>query len=498
MLHGLKVELVHHLFEAQVQRTPGAIAITSEQEKITYCELNQRANQLANYLKTLGVEPEMPVGICMQRSIEMIVGLLGILKAGGAYVPLDPSYPQERLAFMLEDAQVPIFLTQSTLEKQLPEHQAQVVCIDRDWGEIAKQSQETPVSCTNPAHLIYIIYTSGSTGKPKGVAVEHHAVKRLVMDTNYIQIDPSDVIAQVSNCSFDAATFEIWGALVNGAQLVIIDKDIALAPRAFAELLCQKKITTLFLTTALFNLLAREVPSAFHVLKHVLFGGEAVDIRWVREVLNHGSPQRLLHVYGPTESTTFTSWYLVQEIAENATTIPIGCPVSNTDCYLLDETLHPVPIGSPGELYIGGIGLARGYVNRPELTAERFIPNPFAKKGTRNCLLSERLYKTGDLARYLPDGNIEYLGRIDHQVKIRGFRIELGEIESVLRHHQSIQDCVVIVREDTPGNKGIVAYVAAAPALSPTGSELRQYLQQRLPEYMVPSAFVVQPQLPLT
>jgi amino acid adenylation domain-containing protein len=510
MLNGLKFNLVHQLFESQTQRTPDKTAVVSEHGQITYSELNQRANQLANYLNKLGVGPEVPIAICMHRSIEMVVGLLGILKAGGVYVPLDSSYPKERLAFMLEDAQAPVLLTQSTLVQKLPEHQAQVVYLDKDWGAIAQQSQETPTSCISPAHLIYIIYTSGSTGTPKGVAVEHQAVTRLVMDTNYIQIESSDVIAQVSNCSFDAATFEIWGALLNGAQLVIIDKDLALAPQAFAELLEQRQITTLFLTTALFNLLAREVPSAFHSLKHLLFGGEAVDPKWVREVLKHGQPQRLLHVYGPTENTTFTTWYLVQEIAEHATTVPIGRPISNTECYLLDETLKPVPVGAPGELYIGGIGLARGYLNRPELTAERFIPNPLSGNGEWGMgngeksstpdsrLLTPLLYKTGDLARYLSDGNIEYLGRIDHQVKIRGFRIELGEIEALLRQYKAVQDCVVIVREDMPRNKRIVAYIAAAPELAPTGNELRQYVQQQLPEYMVPSAFVVLPQLPLT
>jgi amino acid adenylation domain-containing protein len=496
MVNEFKVELVQQLFETQAQRTPDAIAVVSEQGRISYCELNQRANQLAHYLRMLGVESEVPIGICMHRSIDMIIGLLGIVKAGAAYVPLDPTYPQERLAFMLEDAQVSVILTQSALEQKLPEHQAQVICLDTDWGAIAQQSQENPILHSTPEDVIYIIYTSGSTGKPKGVAVEHRAVIRLVVDTNYIQIESSDVMAQVSNCSFDAATFEIWGALLNGAQLVMIDKEIALAPQAFAGLLEQQKITILFLTTALFNLFAREVPSAFHSLKCLLFGGEAVDVKWVRAVLKHRPPQQLLHVYGPTESTTFTSWYLVEQVPEEATTIPIGRPIANTECYLLDERLQPVPVGVPGELYIGGIGLARGYVNRPELTAERFIS--IIQQGTANLPASQRLYRTGDLARYLPDGNIEYLGRIDHQVKIRGFRIELGEIESLLRQYKTVQDCVVIVREDTPGNKRIVAYIAADPALSPTGGELRQYLQQRLPEYMLPSAFVVQSQLPLT
>jgi amino acid adenylation domain-containing protein len=371
--------------------------------------------------------------------------------------------------------------------------------------------------------LAYVIYTSGSTGKPKGVAVPHKAVNRLVFNTNYINLDSSDKIAQASNTSFDAATFEIWGALLHGAQLVGISRDVTLSPHDFALQLGQEGITVLFLTTALFQQLARDVPQAFESLRYLLFGGETVDSRWVKKILKKGPPKQLLHVYGPTEGTTFSSFYCVQEVPEEATSLPIGRPITNTQIYLLDRQLKPVPIGVPGELYIGGDGLARGYFNRPDLTEQQFIPNPFSKeKGKRKkeketeedssvlpftfCLLPscERLYKTGDLARYRPDGNIEFLGRIDNQVKIRGFRIELGEIEAVLNQHPAVRETVVIVQEDIPGDKLLVAYIVPNQEQAPTveaqsfASLLRQFLKEKLPGYMVPSAYMILNSLPLT
>src|SRR5919199_263585 len=483
---------IHQLFEAQSERTPDAVAGVFESEQLSYCELNRRANKIAHHLRSLGVRPDVLVGICVERSLEIVVGLLGILKAGGAYVPLDPAYPQERLAFMLEDSQVPILLTQQRLVDRLPSHQAHVVCLDSDWEAIAQQSQENPKSAVTAENLAYVIYTSGSTGKPKGVCVSHRAVNRLVLNTNYVKLEPSDRVAQASNCSFDAATFEIWGALLQGARLIGIAKDIVLSPQNFATQIREQGISVLFLTTALFNQLAREVPWAFHSIRHLLFGGEAVEPRWVKAVLQHEPPQRLLHVYGPTESTTFTSWHWVQNVPEGATTIPIGRPIANTQIYLLDNQLQPVPIGVPGELYIGGDGLARGYLNRPELNTEKFIPNPFSKAS------GARLYKTGDLARYLSDGNIEFLGRLDNQVKIRGFRIELGEIEAVLSQHPAVDETVVVVREDVPGNKRLVAYLVVNQATAPTMPQLQQFLKQKLPEYMVPSAYVLLDALPLT
>ena len=507
---------IHQLFAAQVERSPDAVAVVFEDEQLTYRELNCRANQLAHHLQKLGVGPEVLVGICVERSVKMVVGLLGILKAGGAYVPLDPTYPQERLSFMLEDAQVTVLLTQQCLLEELPKHCVQVVCLDTSWRfelvsdrdgvasgkaipnqkalptAISQESEQNPDNRVSARNLAYVIYTSGSTGKPKGVAVSHQAVNRLVCNTNYVNLEPKDVVAQVSNCSFDAATFEIWGALLHGARLVGIARDVALSPNDFAAQLLSHGISVLFLTTALFNQLVKEVPSAFNSVQHLLFGGEAVDPRWIKQVLKNEPPQRLLHVYGPTESTTFASWHLVPDVPFGSTTIPIGRPVSNTQIYLLDAQFVPVPIGVPGELYIAGAGLARGYLNRPDLTAERFIPNPFSNEP------GSRLYKTGDNARYLPDGNIEFLGRIDQQVKIRGFRIELGEVEAVLVQHRSVRTAVVIAWEDMPGKKRLVAYLVAREQPAPPITELRSFLKKKLPDYMVPSAFIILDALPLT
>jgi amino acid adenylation domain-containing protein len=446
---------IHQLFEEQVERSPNAVAVVFEGEQLTYRELNTRANQLAHYLQTLGVGAEVLVGICVERSLEMVVGLLGILKAGGAYVPLDPDYPQERLSFMFADTQLKVLLTQEKLVESLIPNQARVVCLDTHWQSISLENQNNFNSTVSSENLSYVIYTSGSTGTPKGVAVTHQAVNRLVKNTNYIQLTPSDRVAQAANIAFDAATFEIWGALLSGAKLVIITKSVLLSPPEFAFNIHYHQISVLFLTTALFNQLASFVPQAFSSLRCLLFGGEAVDPKWVQQVLDKGAPQQLLHVYGPTENTTFSSWYLVEDLPTTATTIPIGRAISNTQIYLLDQNLQPVPVGVPGELHIGGAGLARGYLNRPELTKEKFIPNPYSNES------GERLYKTGDRVRYLSDGNIEFLGRIDNQVKIRGYRIELGEIEAVLNQHPDVQETVVIDREDIPGDKRLVAYIVS-------------------------------------
>ncbi len=504
---------IHQLFEAQVERNPDAVAVVFYDQQLTYGELNARANKIAHYLRSLGVGPGVRVGIYVERSLLMAIALLGILKAGAAYVPLDSAYPQERLSFMLEDASVSVLLTQQQwVEKS--KHRVQVVSLDTDWEVISRENQENPNTCVTSDDLAYVIYTSGSTGKPKGVAVPHRAVIRLLYNTNYIKLEPNDKVAQASNASFDAATFEIWGALLHGAQLVVMTKDVVLSPRYFAAYIQKYEISVLFLTTALFNEMARVVPQAFCSVRHLLFGGEAVDPRCVLEVLRNGSPQRLLHVYGPTESTTFSTWYLVQTVPEEVTTLPIGRPISNTQVYVLDQNLQPVPIGVKGELYIGGDGLAQGYINRPELTQEKFIPNPFLKSDEFKVMSYEleenssiqnskplsvasvatqsqnpnlsRLYKTGDIVRILRDGNIEFVGRQDNQVKIRGFRIELGEIEAVLLQHPSVRETVVTITEDVTDDKSIVAYVVQNQNQTLTIAELRRYLKHKLPDYMIP------------
>uniref|UniRef100_A0A2P1CZF5 AptA n=2 Tax=unclassified Phormidium TaxID=2609805 RepID=A0A2P1CZF5_9CYAN len=487
---------IHQLFAAQVEKTRENIAVVFCESQITYQELNHRSNKLAHYLQSLGVGAEVLVGICVERSIEMIVGLLGILKAGGAYLPLDPTYPQERLSFMLSDSQAQVILTGQKFVKQFTDSKVKVVCLDTDKESIDQQSQENPHSEVTSENLAYVIYTSGSTGTPKGVAVPHRAVNRLVCNTNYVQLDSSDSIAQASNFSFDAATFEIWGALLHGAKLVIIPKNIVLSPQHFATCIHEQKISVLFLTPALFNQLASIVPQAFKDLRYLIIGGDALDPKSVKTVLQNGPPQRLINGYGPTESTTFSCWYLVLSVAEGMTNLPIGRPISNTQIYILNSKLQPVPIGVPGELYIGGDGLARGYLNARELTAERFITNPISnsKLKTQNS----KLYKTGDLARFLPDGNIEFLGRVDNQVKIRGFRIELGEIEARLSQHPDVQQAVVIAREDIPGDKQLVAYIVPNQKLEALNPSIKSFLEEKLPNYMVPAVFVMLDSLPLT
>ncbi|MHC5738119.1 non-ribosomal peptide synthetase [Nostoc sp.] len=488
---------IHQLFEEKVQQYPDSIAVNFANEQLTYQELNTRSNQLAHHLQKIGVGSEVLVGICILQSIEMIIGLLGILKAGGAYVPLDPSYPQERLNFMLEDAQVSVLLTQENLLKHFEGFLKPIISIDKDWEIITQEKQENPKKDLNSDNLAYVIYTSGSTGKPKGVAVPHKAVNRLVCNTNYIKLLPSDKVAQASNVSFDAATFEIWGALLNGAQLVGISKDVTLSPHELALQLREKGIDVLFLTTALFQQIYRDVPQGFASLKYLLFGGETVDLRWIKKIIKNGAPKHLIHVYGPTENTTFSSYDYVKELP-SATSLPIGRPITNTQIYILDPHLQLVPIGVTGELYIGGEGLAREYLNRPELTTKHFIPHPFSNNP------KTRLYKTGDLARYLPDGNIEFLGRIDNQVKIRGFRIELSEIEAVLNQYPAVRETVVLAVEDVPDGKYLVAYIVMKQEQIPMqdvqgfASLLRQFLKEKLPEYMVPRAYMVLESLPLT
>jgi natural product biosynthesis luciferase-like monooxygenase protein/amino acid adenylation domain-containing protein len=487
---------IHEEFAEVARRHGGRVAVVCGNRRLTYAELNERADGLARRLRVLGVGAGALVGVCTERSIEMVVGMLGVLKAGGAYVPLDPSHPLERLSFMLDDAKAHVLLTQSNLSEKFSDYWGYTINLDAEWdsaddGEAGGEDAGA-WRVAGAENLAYIIYTSGSTGTPKGVAVPHRAVHNLVTSTNYVRLEESDVVAQVSNSSFDAATFEVWGALLCGARLVIIDKDVALSPGEFAAQLEEHGVTTLFLTTALFNHMASELPSAFRGLRHLLFGGEAVDPKWVREVLEKGRPARLLHVYGPTETTTFATWEEVASVADEAHTVPIGRPLTNVQIYLLDEHLHPVPLGAPGELCVGGAGLARGYLDRPALTAERFIPDPFSADP------GARLYRSGDSARRLPDGRIEFIGRRDEQVKIRGFRIEPGEVEALLSAHPKIAQAAVVARRDLPGDLRLAAYVVMKQGETCGASELRRHLGARLPEYMAPSVFVQLDEFPLT
>ena len=483
---------IHALFEAQVEQTPDAVAVRFGNKQLTYLELNRQANRLAHHLSKLGVRPEVRVGIYLERDVEMVLGLLAILKAGGVYVPLDSDYPRERISFMLQDSQATVLLTQRKFVERLPENRARVVCLDADLEAIANESEQNLSIEVSGENLAYVMYTSGSTGRPKGVCVAHRAVSRLVCNTNYTVLDSLSRMAQVSNSSFDAATFEIWGALLNGAELIGMSTEAVLSPQEFVTQLSTRGINQVFITTALFNEIASELPAGFRSLHTLLFGGEAVDPRRVRDVLAAGPPQRLLHVYGPTETTTFATWYEVKDVPQGATTVPIGRPISNTNVYILDEEFEPVPIGVPGHLHIGGQGVARGYHEQPALTAEKFWPDPFSRKR------GHRLYRTGDIARYLPNGNIEFLGRLDDQVKIRGFRIEPGEIESELRRHPAVHEALVLTHEDAGGDKRLVAYVVPKQPPAPTFEGLLAFLRTKLPAYMLPSALVTMKKLPLT
>ena len=483
---------IHQLFEEQVERTPDAVAVVFEGQQLTYNELNCRANQLAHYLQSLGVKPDTLVGICVERSLEMIVGLLGILKAGGAYVPLDPDYPIERLSFMLEDAAVKVLLTQQELIDKLPEHQAQLICLDADWELISQFSQDNPITDVQATNLAYVIYTSGSTGQPKGVMLSHSNLSNhMFWMQETFPLTKTDRVLQKTPFSFDASVWEFYAPLLVGGQLLIAQPGGHTDSDYLLKTIAQQQVTTVQLVPSLLQMLLEQGGiENCQLLKRVFCGGEILPVALQEKLLSQLNVN-LCNLYGPTECCIdVTFWNCQREMYGQR--IPIGRPISNTQIYILDSNLQSLPVGIPGELHIGGAGLARGYLNRPELTQEKFIPNPFSNYP------DSRLYKTGDLARYLPDGNIEYLGRIDNQVKIRGFRIELGEIETVLKQHSQVQSSVIIDQEDTSGNKRLVAYIVPQKETTPTPNELRQFLKEKLPDYMIPSAFVIMESLPLT
>ncbi len=491
-------ECVHQMFEAQSERTPDAVAVIFEEVQtrhvvsVTYQELNEKANQLAHYLRNLGVKAEVMVGICVERSLEMVVAILGVLKAGGAYVPIDPNFPLERITLILEDTQTPILLTQQHLLPNLPASTAQVVCLDSEWEIIARHSRENPACNTNIDNLIYVIYTSGSTGIPKGVMIPHRGiVNQLYWRQNTFGLSATDKVLQNISFSFDPSVWQIFWPLCFGGQLFLPGLEGHKDSGYLVKLIAEQQITICaFVPSMLRVLLEEEGISACLCLRHISCGGEALPVELIERFFERLKLDGVLHnVYGPTEASIDATFWKCHPSSYSVA--PIGQPIQNASIYILDENLRCTPTGEVGELHIGGMGLALGYLNRPELTASKFILNPFSTK------LEDRLYKTGDLARILPDGNIEFLGRIDHQVKVRGFRIELGEIETTLLQLANIREVVVIVRQDDEREKRLVAYIISEPGQIIKTSDIRNYLKQKLAEYMIPAVFVILEALPL-
>jgi amino acid adenylation domain-containing protein len=482
---------IHQLFEKQVRLTPDAVAVSDEKKQLSYAELNGRANQLAHYLREQGVRADVLVGICLERSVEMVVSLLAVLKAGGAYVPLDPTYPEQRLSYMLQDAGVRVLLSGRTWRERVAVREGVQVLCREDWSaELASRSAANPGVELSATNLAYVIYTSGSTGVPKGVQIQHRSLSNFLHSLKTdLQITNADTLLAVTSLSFDIAGLELFLPLLVGAEIVLATTDMASNGALLIDKIESSDITIMQATPATWRLLVEAGWQSSKPLKK-LCGGEALQPQLATELLD--LPGSLCNLYGPTETTIWSALYRVSHDDSSDALIPIGNPIANTQIYVLDKKLNPVGIGIPGELYIGGEGLARGYVNLPGPTAERFIPNPFSDGP------GERLYRTGDLVRHLPSGCIEFLGRMDHQVKVRGFRIELSEIECVLSSHPSVRACAVIAREDSPGDARLTAYTAAIPGTVVTSGELRKYLGQKLPAYMVPSAFVTLDELPLT
>jgi aspartate racemase len=489
---------IHDLFAEQARKSPDAVAVVHGARALTYGELDLQANQLANRLRALGVGPDVPVAICVSRSIEMVVGVLGILKAGGAYVPLDPSYPTQRLALIVGDARPRVILTEDALVARLSASELAdiadrpvVLRLDGDWSSIASESDSAPASGATAESLAYVIYTSGSTGTPKGVAAVHRGVTRLAVNPTYVRLGSSETLLSFAPLSFDASTLELWGALCTGGRLVIFPGD-APSLAELGDVIAQHGVTTLWLTAALFHQFVDEHLDGLRPVRQLLAGGDVLSVPHVRRVLDAIPGCTLINGYGPTENTTFTCCHPVPRDAELGATVPIGRPIGNTTVYIVDRWMEPVPWGVPGRLYTGGDGLARGYLGMPELTAERFLADPF------DATPGARVYDTGDLARWRSDGTVEFLGRADTQLKIRGFRIEPGEVESALLGEPDVQEAVVVAREVTSGDKRLVAYVVPRAGARLDVVAIRSRLAERLPAFMVPSVVLSLDALPLT
>ncbi|HEY7418489.1 MAG TPA: non-ribosomal peptide synthetase, partial [Ktedonobacteraceae bacterium] len=479
---------VPQLISRRAAATPEAVAVVDGEQHLSYRELNQRANQLAHYLQALGVGPNVLVGVNLPRSIDLVVALLGILKAGGAYVPLDPAYPPERLAFMVKDAQAPVLVSCQRWAASFADYGTETICLDTDAFRLSRQPDIDPPFMGSVTDLAYVLYTSGSTGQPKGVQISHDSLLNLIYwHQRTFEVTAADRATQVASPAFDATGWELWPYLTAGASVYLPDEQTRVTPVALRDWLLKQGITVSFLPTPLAEeAIMLEWPTTT-ILRYLLTGGDA---------LQHYPPANLpfalINNYGPTESTVVATSGRVFPAERPERPPLIGRPIANTQLYLLDEHLRLVPIGEAGELYIGGASLAQGYLNRPELTAERFIPHPFrAEPGVR-------LYKTGDLARYLPDGQLAFLGRVDDQIKIRGYRIEPGEIVAALNQYPAIQTSVVLAREEVSGEKRLVAYIVVSPGTNITLSDLQEHLRAYLPDYMVPATFVGVDALPMT
>jgi len=492
--HYPQNKCIHQLFEEQVERTPDQVAVVFENQQLTYAELNACANQLAHYLQQLGIEPEVLVGLYAERSLEIVIGLLGILKAGGAYLPLDPALPVEGLAFRLQDAQSPVLLTQQSLAKTLPQLPVQIVSLDADWQNIAQSSDANLPSITVSNNLAYTLFTSGSTGTPKGVAVEHGQLLNYIYGiTDRLDLPIGSSFATVSTFAADLGNTSIFSALCMGGCLHVVSQERASDPEALADYFRRYPIDCLKIVPSHLAILLASSQSRYILpYRRLILGGEAASWELIETIQQRSPGCQIFNHYGPTETTVGVLADRIEDnsVSDRTQTVPLGRPLANTQVYVLDQQLHPVPIGVPGELYIGGGGLARGYLNRPELTSERFIPNPFVSE--------TRLYKTGDVARYLPDGKLEFLGRTDYQIKVRGFRIEVGEIETLLGQHPGVRHGAVVVWGEQEEDKRLVAYVVPHPKQVPSVSDLRHFLSEKLPEFMIPSAFVKLKSLPLT